>query len=64
MYKRQLYAPISGKITAVNESLADSPELVNEAPFEGAWMIEVELNDASDVDKLMSAEEYEAMIQG
>lgn len=60
----ELYAPISGKITAVNESLADSPELVNEAPFEGAWMIEVELNDASDVDKLMSAEEYEAMIQG
>lgn len=60
----ELYAPISGKITAVNESLADSPELVNDAPFEGAWMIEVELNDASDVDKLMSAEEYEAMIQG
>lgn len=60
----ELYAPISGKITAVNESLADLPELVNEVPFEGAWMIEVELNDASDVDKLMSAEEYEAMIQG
>ena len=60
----ELYAPISGKITAVNESLADSPELVNEAPFEGAWMIEVELNDSADIDKLMSAEEYEAMIQG
>lgn len=60
----ELYAPISGKITAVNESLADSPELVNEAPFEGAWMIEVELNDSTDVDKLMSAEEYETMIQG
>ena len=60
----ELYAPVSGKITAVNESLADSPELVNEAPFEGAWMIEVELNDASDVEKLMSSEEYEAMIQG
>ncbi|MCT4782134.1 MULTISPECIES: glycine cleavage system protein GcvH [Exiguobacterium] len=60
----ELYAPVSGKITAVNESLADSPELVNEAPFEGAWMIEVELNDTSDVEKLMSSEEYEAMIQG
>ncbi|EPE61071.1 glycine cleavage system H protein [Exiguobacterium sp. S17] len=60
----ELYAPISGKITAVNESLADSPELVNEAPFEGAWMVEVELNDSTDVDKLMSAEEYETMIQG
>jgi len=59
----ELYAPVSGKITAVNESLADSPELVNEAPFEGAWMIEVESNDTSDVEKLMSSEEYEAMIQ-
>jgi len=60
----ELYAPVSGKITAVNESLADSPELVNDEPFAGAWMIEVELNDAADVDNLMSAEEYEAMIQG
>lgn len=60
----ELYAPVSGKITAVNESLADSPELVNDEPFAGAWMIEVELNDAADVDQLMSAEEYEAMIQG
>ncbi|WP_074036346.1 glycine cleavage system protein GcvH [Exiguobacterium profundum] len=60
----ELYAPISGRITAVNEDLADSPELVNESPFENAWMIEVELTEESDLDKLMSAEEYEAMIQG
>lgn len=60
----ELYAPVSGRITAVNEDLADSPELVNESPFENAWMIEVELTEASDLDKLMSAEEYEAMIQG
>lgn len=60
----ELYAPVSGRITAVNEDLADSPELVNESPFEGAWMVEVELTEESDLDKLMSAEEYEAMIQG
>jgi glycine cleavage system H protein len=60
----ELYAPVSGRITAVNEDLADSPELVNESPFENAWMIEVELTEESDLDKLMSAEEYEAMIQG
>ncbi|WP_215143729.1 glycine cleavage system protein GcvH [Exiguobacterium qingdaonense] len=60
----ELYAPVSGRITAVNEDLADSPELVNESAFENAWMIEVELTEESDLDKLMSAEEYEAMIQG
>ncbi len=60
----ELYAPVSGRITAVNEDLADSPELVNESPFENAWMIEVVLTEESDLDKLMSAEEYEAMIQG
>ncbi|MBR2680349.1 MAG: glycine cleavage system protein H, partial [Exiguobacterium sp.] len=60
----ELYAPVSGRITAVNQDLADSPELVNESPFENAWMIEVELTEESDLDKLMSAEEYEAMIQG
>ena len=60
----ELYAPVSGRITAVNEDLADSPELVNESPFENAWMIEVELTEELDLDKLMSAEEYEAMIQG
>ena len=60
----ELYAPVSGRITAVNEDLADSPELVNESPFENAWMVEVELTEESDLDKLMSAEEYEAMIQG
>ncbi|MCT4785722.1 glycine cleavage system protein GcvH [Exiguobacterium aestuarii] len=60
----ELYAPVSGRITAVNEDLADSPELVNESPFENAWMVEVELTEESDLDKLMTAEEYEAMIQG
>ena len=60
----ELYAPVSGRITAVNEDLADSAELVNESPFENAWMIEVELTEELDLDKLMSAEEYEAMIQG
>ncbi|WP_214699373.1 MULTISPECIES: glycine cleavage system protein GcvH [unclassified Exiguobacterium] len=60
----ELYAPVSGRITAVNEDLADAPELVNESPFENAWMVEVELTEESDLDKLMSAEEYEAMIQG
>ncbi|WP_442596013.1 glycine cleavage system protein GcvH [Neobacillus sp. D3-1R] len=58
----ELYAPVSGKVVAVNEELSDSPEFVNESPYEKAWMIVVELSDASEVENLMTAEKYEAMI--
>ena len=57
----ELYAPISGKVVEVNEDLNDSPEFVNESPYEKAWMIVVEPSDNSEVDKLMTAEQYEEM---
>ena len=60
----ELYAPISGKVVEVNEELEDSPEFVNESPYENAWMIVVEPSDASELDALMSAEEYEKMTVG
>lgn len=59
----ELYAPISGKVIAINEDLDDSPEFVNESPYEKAWMIVIEPSDLSEVDKLMSAEEYETMVK-
>ncbi|TWI60073.1 glycine cleavage system protein GcvH [Halalkalibacter nanhaiisediminis] len=58
----ELYAPISGKVVEVNEELDDSPEFVNESPYEKAWMIVVEPANADDVNNLMSAEQYEEMI--
>jgi len=60
----ELYAPISGKVVEVNEELEDSPELVNESPYEGAWMIVVEASDDSELDALMSAEDYDKMTVG
>ncbi|WP_059105929.1 glycine cleavage system protein GcvH [Shouchella shacheensis] len=60
----ELYAPINGKVVEVNEELEDSPEFVNESPYEKAWMVVVEPKDAGEVDKLMSAEEYGNMISG
>ncbi|MEM5686367.1 glycine cleavage system protein GcvH [Bacillus cereus] len=57
----ELYAPVSGKVVAVNEELSDQPELVNESPHEGAWMVKVELSDASQVEKLLTAEKYAEM---
>ncbi|MFB1051190.1 glycine cleavage system protein GcvH [Paraliobacillus sp. JSM ZJ581] len=59
----ELYAPLSGKVIEVNEELDDSPEFVNESPYEKAWMIVVEPNNTSDIDKLMTAEQYQTMIE-
>ncbi|MED3662360.1 glycine cleavage system protein GcvH [Ureibacillus sp. FSL K6-8385] len=58
----ELYAPVSGKVVEVNTELEDSPELVNESPYEQAWMIVVEPSDASQIDQLLTAEEYEKII--
>src|SRR3954447_19397196 len=59
----ELYAPISGKIVAVNEDLSDDPQFVNESPYEKAWMVLIEPTNVSEVDKLMTAEQYEEMIK-
>ena len=58
----ELYAPISGKVMEVNAELEDSPEFVNESPYENAWMIVVEPSDLSEVDSLLSPEKYEELI--
>ena len=54
----ELYAPVSGKIVAVNGALTDAPEKVNEAPYGSGWMVEIELSDASELDQLWSAAKY------
>jgi len=56
-----LYSPISGTVTAINEELATSPDKVNEDAHH-AWMIKVELSDPSQVEKLLTAADYEAFI--
>ncbi|KIO60418.1 hypothetical protein B4064_3603 [Caldibacillus thermoamylovorans] len=58
----ELYAPISGTIVEVNEQLTDSPELVNESPYEQAWMVVIEPKDLSELETLMTADEYDQMI--
>ncbi|MFC5560132.1 glycine cleavage system protein GcvH [Ureibacillus thermophilus] len=58
----ELYAPISGKVVEVNAELEDSPELVNESPYEKAWMIVVEPEDVSQIEQLLTAEKYEELI--
>jgi glycine cleavage system H protein len=58
-----LYMPISGDITAVNEDLIDAPELINEDPYGDAWMIKVKMSEPSQVDDLMDAEAYNAFLE-
>ena len=56
-----LISPVSGVVVEVNEALNDNPELVNSDPYEN-WIIKVQLSDAAEVENLMSAEAYKAMI--
>lgn len=58
-----LYSPVSGKVVERNEALIDSPELVNEGPYEQGWMLKVELSDASQLDDLLTAEDYDAFLK-
>ena len=59
-----LFSPVSGEVKEINGELADRPELVNEDPFEQGWILRVTMSDSSEVEGLMSAEEYEAYIGG
>lgn len=58
-----VYSPVSGKVVESNEALLDSPELINSDPYGEGWMIVVELEDESELDGLLSAEEYEAFLK-
>jgi len=58
-----LYAPVSGEVTAVNEELESEPELVNQDPYGKGWMIRLDPADPDEFEDLMSGEEYEAFVQ-
>ncbi|PYS93614.1 MAG: glycine cleavage system protein GcvH [Acidobacteria bacterium] len=55
----ELFCPVSGEVTEVNETLQDEPEKVNTDPYGAGWMIRLRLSDPGDVDRLMTAAEYE-----
>ena len=58
-----IYAPVSGKIIDVNTTLADQPELINSDPYNNGWLIKVEISDLSDLDSLLSFEEYQLFLK-
>jgi glycine cleavage system H protein len=58
----ELYAPVSGEVTEVNQDVADDPSLINSAPFEGGWLFKVKV--AEEDAELLTAAEYDAFIAG
>lgn len=54
-----LYTPISGKLSEINEALADTPEAVNSDPYGEAWMIKIELSDPAELEQLLDSAAYE-----
>ena len=60
----ELYIPISGKITGINKSLEDAPEVVNTDPYDDGWMIEVQPGNPQELDELLDRDAYLEMLKG
>ncbi|MBM4811378.1 glycine cleavage system protein GcvH [Vibrio parahaemolyticus] len=58
-----IYSPVTGEVVEINQELEDSPELINEEPYEGGWIVKVKLSDPSELDDLKDAEEYLSSIE-
>lgn len=59
-----VYSPLSGEVIEVNEELNNSPELVNQDPHGKGWIIRLKIKDEAELQKLMSADEYEKFLDG
>ncbi|MFC0625342.1 glycine cleavage system protein GcvH [Kribbella deserti] len=58
-----LYAPVNGTIIAVNEALADQPDLVNSDPYGEGWLLDIDVEDPEEVEALMDAETYQGQLE-
>ena len=59
-----LFSPVSGEVLEINDRLLDYPELTNEDPYGEGWLVRVKMSDASELDRLMSAGEYDSFTNG
>ena len=58
-----IYAPVTGRVLEINIDLPESPEVINEDPYGDGWMIKVRMSDVTELDDLMTAEQYERYIE-
>ena len=59
-----LFIPVSGEIIEMNENLEDNPELINDDPYGDGWIIKIKINDSSELNDLLSPEEYKELVGG
>ena len=59
----EVHFPVSGTVLEVNEEVVDTPEMLNQEPYEGGWLVKVQVSDESELDALMDAAAYEAYCQ-
>ena len=57
-----LFAPVSGEITAVNETLKENPAFVNQSPYEKGWMVRIRLDNPKEIEALLAAEDYKKLL--
>jgi len=57
-----VYSPLSGEVTAVNEAISENPEKINEDPYGDGWMVKVKLSDPSEADQLLDAAAYKKLL--
>ena len=60
----EMYAPVSGTVTVVNEALADNPQLLNEDPYGDGWLCEIEMSNRDEIDAMMDAAAYTELTEG
>ena len=58
----EIYAPISGKIANINKLIEETPEIINESPYDEGWLVEIEIVDKSEINALLDADSYKKMI--
>jgi glycine cleavage system H protein len=59
-----IYAPVSGTVVTVNDQLGDAPDVLNSDPYGAGWICEIEMSDPADIDRLLDAVGYQALIDG
>ena len=59
----EIYSPISGKVVDVNKNLDDSPEIVNESPYDDGWLVKLEIKDKSEIDSLLDVKLYKQILK-
>ena len=60
----EIYAPVAGSVTGLNDALADNPALLNEDPYGDGWICEIEIDDVAEFDQMLDADAYRKLLEG